>query len=323
MNRVALTFGLAVVGAGCQPVRGMISDSTGARDAGAAAQDASDLVYDDGGGAAVDAAAEAAPDSGPIADTTASCDPSKIWSAGASLPLTTSAATFGAIDGSETTVAWITTSDDVVHYADRDDATSPWGADQTIASGFAPGERVAVQNNGLALYAIGADHRSIVSFERAQIGDAFSVGAGAALANVNDEIAALPNGTTVSDVVLSPSSTLLVLRWVGGSSAGLRIARRVMLTDTWPTTSAFAVQSETAVVNGKARRPTGISVDGRALFYWDETTSSETVGFFAWDATTMSQFTSLGSRADAQVNTDCSALYYDDGSGNLETAPHN
>ncbi|HEY1960640.1 MAG TPA: hypothetical protein VGH28_33745 [Polyangiaceae bacterium] len=319
MKRVAL-LGLVVLGCSAPA-----PPPLGQGDAGAGT-DASDLVYDDSGPDGADASdganeADAAEDDGggPIPDATAACNPAKTWAAGSPLALTTGAAALASIDGAETTIAWVTTSDDVIHWADRDDTTSPWGAPQSITGGFALGERVALTSNGLAIYAVGTDHRSLVAFERAQIGDAFAATSDPVLDAVNAEV---PSGTNVSDVVLSPSSTMLLLRWVGGGNDGLRMARRVMPTDVWPTSNPFAVQPETQMVGGKARRPTGISVDGRALFYWDETTDVEMIGFFAWDATTMNQFTNLGARPDAQVNTDCSTLYFDDGAGTLESAQH-
>jgi hypothetical protein len=305
------------------------SDAGPARYDAGGTGDGGSLVIDLGSDAATttkpdassDAGAADAADAAPIPDLTATCNPAKTWLNGVSVGVTTSSASLATINGSETSIAWLT-EDDVVHYADRADTSSAFGADRTITSGVAPGERVALTSDGLTLYAIGADSRSLVAFVRGTTDDDFAAADSPLLDNLNAELAALESNATVSDLVVGTSSNVMLLRYVGGSSAGLRKAQRIMPTDAWPSTSPYAQQAELAVVNGKARRPTGLSLDGRALFFYDEVSGAQMVGFFAYDATTIAQFSSLGSKLDAQTNTDCTTLYFDDGS-TIRSAAHN
>lgn len=276
-----------------------------------AATDAAVDVATDAADAAQDATADAG-DGGPVPPTPV-CDPTKTWAAGVKLtPSTLAIDARSTVTGDETTLAWITPNDGVVHYVDRVDSTVAWDAERTLpGTGLAPGERIALTRDGGHLYGIGTDLRSLVGFTRSSRVDPF-VGPALdlTLSDLNLEGAALASGESFADLVVGTSNTVLLLRVAGGSSPGLRLSARVLPTDTWPTTTAFAQQSEFDVVAGQARRPTGLSTDHRALFYFDEPTGHEKVGFFDYDALTATLFVDLGARSDAQPNDDCTMLYY-------------
>ena len=272
-------------------------------DAADAADDAADAAVADAG---VDGDG-APPPPAPI------CDPTKTWAGGVKLaPSTSSIDDMSTVTGDETTLAWITPGDAVVHYVDRVDASVAWDPERTLpGTGLAPGQRIAVTRDGNHLYGLGTDLRSFVGFTRSSHADPF-VGPtlDLTLSDLNLEGSALAVGETFSDLVVGTSSTSLLLRLAGGSSPGLRLSTRVLPTDTWASTTAFAPQSEFDVVAGKARRPTGLSTDRRALYFFDEASGHEKVGFFDYDAPTASLFVDLGAHANAQPNDDCSVLYY-------------
>lgn len=323
---VALVFGaeLSLVACGDPPPSLVpIGNDSGADTApskDAAADSAVDAAPPDGGGgdAEVDAqadASDAALDAGDAGDAgpAPTCDPTRGWNAGVKVTSSTSGIdALSAVTGSESVLAWVTPADGVVHYVGRDSPQDPWGAEQTLApNGLAPNEKVALSGDGLYLYALATSRRSIHAFTRTSRADPFSGPSNATVVDLNTEGGALSGGATFSDLVVGTSSTALVLRVAGGSSPGLRLSTRVLPTDTWATTTAFAPQSEFDVVLGKARRPTGLSTDRRALFYFDEVTGHQKVGYFDYDATLATQFTDLGVLGGAQPNEDCTVLYYD------------
>jgi hypothetical protein len=255
-------------------------------------------------------------DAAPVLPTSAPkpvCDPTRTFANPSKLSVSSNAIeAMPTIANDGLTVAWITPNDGVVHYADRADLQSAFSASKTIAdAGLATGERVALSRDGHMLYGVRADRHAIVSFTRSSDGDDFVSSGTATLDNVDGEIV---NGESVSDVVVSATGLALVYRRVGGSSPGIRLATRVMPTDTWSTTVAFAAQTELTPIGQKARRPTGLSADKRALFFFDEVTEKQMVGFFDWDATTATTFADLGARTGTSPNADCTTLYYESSS---------
>lgn len=294
---------------GTTPDTGLDAEADATADAEADAMDAADGASD---AAMADADAGAVGDGAPPPPAPI-CDPTKTWAAGVKLaPSTSSIDDMSTVTGDETTLAWITPGDGIVHYVDRVDASVAWDPARTLpGTGLAPGQRIALTRDGNHLYGIGTDLRSFVGFTRSSHVDPF-VGPALdmTLADLNLEGSALAVGETFSDLVVGTSSTSLLVRLAGGSSPGLRLSTRVLPTDTWATTTAFAPQAEFDVVAGKARRPTGLSTDTRALFYFDEASGHEKVGFFAYDAPTASVFADLGAHTNAQPNDDCTVLYY-------------
>jgi hypothetical protein len=58
------------------------------------------------------------------------------------------------------------------------------------------------------------------------------------------------------------------------------------------------------------RRPTGMSADGRTLFFYDEVLSVERGAWRESPATAFSVFEDIGSFAEAAPNLRCDSLYY-------------
>ena len=69
--------------------------------------------------------------------------------------------------------------------------------------------------------------------------------------------------------------------------------------------------------DGKRRRPTGISSDGRTLFYFDEVTSLERAAWRDGPTSAFGLFKDIGAFAEAVPNLRCDTLYYQgqDGAG--------
>lgn len=271
------------------------------------------------GDAAVKSDAAIASDASATEDATANadggtptsgvCDPTRTFSTATALVTTNGTEALPAIGADGLALAWITPSDDVIHYAARPDLGSAFSGAKTLApTGLATGERVALAHDALKLYALRSDRRAIVVFHRDSIDDAFTLDASdASAANLEAELAV---GETFSDLVIGASGLTLIYRRVGGASPGIRLAQRVLPGDPWSSTEPFANQSELAVTGGKARRPTGLAADRRTLFFDDEVTGHARAAFFAWDATTSSSFVDLGARSGIQPTADCTTVYY-------------
>lgn len=275
-----------------------------------------------------DAAAEATapqprPDAGPdaIAPTPAAvCDPARGWSAPVELVLPgVEAKRLDAVSGDELTIAW-SSGDDAIRVADRSTLPGAFAPPQVLTAGFASGARVALGADGRALYGVRPDERGLVLLTRPSRDDAFAPGDEGVLANLQGELDAMAPDERVADVVIGSSDTALLFRRVGGASPGLRLALRVMPGDAWSTSQPFAVQPELSPVGARARRPTGLSADLRALYFLDESSSVSRVAYFGYDALTASTFLDTVGQENAQPSRDCATLYFSNG-GKVFTAP--
>ena len=299
-------------------------------DSGAAA-DSSVATGDDGGAeASVDAAFDAekmdAAEAGPFI-VPAACDPGAKYGAGVSLGLGVGQIKqLSAIADDERTIAWITPSDGVIHYADRLKNFVTFAGEQTFdGSALAPGERVALEPAGLVLYALASGGRAIVQYARSAPGDALSVAPNLALpmvtvAQLNAQLAAMPPAERLSDLTIGAVGLALVARHVGGQAPGLLRADRMMASVWWPPLAEFAAQGELVQSGNSARRPSGLSSDARALFYFDELTATAKIAYFDVDAPKASVFVDRGAWGRAQPNRDCSKVYYDTGGDLLVAA---
>jgi len=254
------------------------------------------------------------PDASPPPDPAPYCSPNaKVGVAGAIALPGQGTKRLLAITGDELTIAWAS-ADDGVHTADRASSQDAFGALHDLSMvGIAGGERVALGQDGLSLYAIASSGHSILAFTRGQRTDAFGATDENVVSLLDQEGAAMAVDERFSDLTLAGSGNSLVLRRSGGMAPGLRIATRVLAGDPWSITTAFGVQPELALVGPLARHPSGLSTDTRALFYFDEVSNTERIAFFGADSTTASTFKDEGSRSSLQPNLDCTVVYWDDG----------
>jgi hypothetical protein len=299
-------------------------------DSGAAGDSSLATAEDGGADASVDAAFDAekmdAAEAGPFV-VPAACDPGAKYGAGVSLGLGVGQIKqLSAIADDERTIAWITPSDGVVHYADRLKNAVTFTGEQTLdGSALAPGEPVALEPAGLVLYAVASGGRAIVQYARSAPGDALSVAPNLALpmltvAQLNAQLAAMPPAERLSDLTIGAVGLALVARHVGGQAPGLLRADRMMPSAWWPQLAAFAAQGELVQSGSSARRPSGFSSDARALFYFDELTATAKTAYFDLDLSKASVFVDRGAWSRAQPNRDCSKVYYDAGGDLLVAA---
>lgn len=318
MSARSLWFAVGCVALGCSSET---PPAVAKVDSGAAA-DSSLATADDGGAeASVDSAFDAektdAAEAGPFV-VPAACDPGAKYGAGVSLGLGVGQIKeLSAIADDERTLAWITPSDGVVHYADRVKNAAAFTGEQTLdGSALAPGERVALEPAGLALYALAAGGRAIVQYARSAPGAALSLAPNLALpmltvAQLNAQLAAMPPAERLSDITLGAVGRTLVARHVGGQAPGLLRADRMMPSGGWSQLADFAAQGELVQSGNSARRPSGLSSDARALFYFDALTATSKTAYFDLDAAKASVFVDRGAWGRAQPNRDCSQVYYD------------
>ncbi len=301
-------------------------------DARRAALLATDQVPDAGSAVAVDAGVDASDASAPATRPDAgvrdsappapapACDPGKGWGPSAEIFLPGAAAkTLDAISADEYTVAW-SSSDGVVRVADRLTLPGSFGQPQELSFTFATGERVALGADGRSLYGVRADGRGLTMLDRASRDDAFAPSDGVVLSNLQAELDAMAQDERVADLVMGASDTALLFRRVGGAAPGLRLAMRVMPSDAWSTTQPFAAQPELSMVGGRARRPTGLSADLRALYFLDESSGVSRVAHFPYDGAVASIFLDAAAQERAQPSRDCTTLYFSSG-GKIFSAP--
>ncbi|NOU34790.1 MAG: hypothetical protein HOO96_43420 [Polyangiaceae bacterium] len=268
--------------------------------------------------AGLDASAEAAlpqprRDAGPDAEVPTPapvCDPAKGWGTPVELALPGGEAkTLDAVSGDEYTVAW-STGDGTVRVADRTTIPGAFAPAQVLSSVFASGERVALGADGRALYGVRPDGRGLLVLTRPSRDEAFAPGDGSVVANLQGELDAMASDERIADLVVGSSDTALLFRRVGGTSPGLRVALRVMPGDAWSASQPFAVQTELSMVGARARRPTGLSADLRALYFLDESSGVSRVAYFRYDAVTASTFLDTAGQENAQPSRDCATLYF-------------
>ncbi len=268
--------------------------------------------------AGLDASADAPPpqprpDGGPDAEVptpAAVCDPGKGWGTAGELALPGSEAkTLDAVSADEYTVAW-SSEDGAVRVADRATIAGAFAPPQVFSSVFASGERVALGADGRALYGVRPDGRGLLVLTRPSRDEAFAPSDGSVVANLQGELDAMAPDERIADLVVGSSDTALLFRRVGGASPGLRLALRVMPGDAWTASQPFAVQTELSMVGARARRPTGLSADRRALYFLDESSGVSRVAHFRYDAATASTFLDTVGQESAQPSRDCATLYF-------------
>lgn len=251
------------------------------------------------------------------------CDPSKTWGAGTLVNASTpDEDRFGAISADELTIAWTTidavdASRVVIHYADRSTTSAPFGAAKifTQPTGYAASDRVALSSDGRALTVVRSDRLGFGVATRATRTDDFGNVSETPYARVNPSaLDDPPSGVVVGDPVVGGADRLFFFTVVEPAATHvIRAAARDPVQD--PAWGPFDYVLETALeaTADGVRRPTGLSSDGRTLFFWDETISIERAAWRDAVSAPFSSFRDLGARRDAAPNASCSHLYYSEG----------
>lgn len=254
------------------------------------------------------------------------CSPSAAWGAPTAVPVTLPAgARLAAITPDELTLAWVQDGTGGVHVgvADRADTTTPFTAATlpTSTQGAAL-DRVALSSDGLRVGVLRADRRGFVSFTRPQRDAAFTEAGDGEFVSLNQLVQGLAGSVTLGDPVLSADDRHFVFSiFDSAEPVTIQISARVFPVQPWgPPVHLGGPDLE---AQGALRRhPTGISSDNLALFYWDDVSGTQRVGFRADVVSTFTSPVDLGNRAGATPDTACDAItFLPSGAGAVQRAP--
>jgi len=286
------------------------TDNGGQKDGG---DDAQADVSSDGGGSDAPADVVVPP----------KCNPGMQWGAGTKLPISTGQADlFGAVTPDELTIAWMTTAGAVL-YADRNAATDPFGAPQTLTAGVAL-DRVALSPDGLTLIVVTTNRIALAQVTRGSRGNAFSSTLDLVPFASLDPLATegdagtSPSHGFFADPMLSADGQFLYYSQYGVSTLTMcESYRKTGDTSPWGQgRNLLESQLGAPDTTGARMIPTGMSSDDLTLFYWDGVAKTEKAAFRdnALSNNTFKQFLTLGAtyRNAAPVGT-CGRIYYCDG----------
>lgn len=247
------------------------------------------------------------------------CDPGWTYGAGAAVAgVPAGDKMFAAVSADELTVAWVSPQG-TISFADRSDASQPFGAPQSVPGTFAH-ERVALAGDGLVMVVVLANARAFAQLTRMGRGQAFGNPDPSPfkdLTKFGGEADAAPPGDsgapigTVGDPVLSADGRTFFFSVYNVNSPDT-VCVTTKPNDVWIKLSVL-VQPELVAMGASRRRPTGLSSDARTLFWWDEVDKKEHAG---WRATSspgdysFKSIVSLGDKKDAQPTKDCKKLYF-------------
>ena len=322
-NRFWIFAAIAVVPCawiGCSSSSPAISDQT-VDDAGS--DSANDSPTADGGDAAARdgqaSDANANPDGSdadagnftgpPIGD--ASCSPTAVWGLGTDL--TVSTATDDLLDSvtsDELSIAWTEGAAGAryVYYSDRASTSAAFGSPKNLGENTYTANRVALSPDGLSIAVVNADAHGFSEATRASRSDAFGSFSEGDFTNINADIA---TGASVGDPVFGETNTQFYFS-IYGTSTTTTIYRSLRLTpeDPWGSAGALNVASGLLEVGTNRRQPTGISSDGRTLFFYDQVSSSERAAWINETSGQFDTFADLGTRIYAAPSGSCATLYY-------------
>lgn len=216
-------------------------------------------------------------------------------------------ARFAGVTRDELTIAWTAPNEDgktSLFVADRDAKSAGFSAPQAISVDAAT-DGVAIADDGLTLYAVRADHRSFAVYERAARDLDFEVGDDTMFDPI---LEALAPEELVGDPVFVNSGVVFLYSVYGKSADTVRMANRISIyASFYP---AYTLAFDELRASGSARRrPTGTGHDFQTLFYWDEVSQTEKLArLYGTDA--ILEVKDLGARPWAQVNADCTKIYF-------------
>lgn len=242
------------------------------------------------------------------------CDPKTMY--GAAMAVSGVAAgdkMFGAITPDELTIAWIAPNG-TVSYADRTDKGQPFGNAQSLQNTFEH-DRVALSSDGLTLIVVMTGAKSFAQVTRTARAMPFggtpdTMPFSMILVPFMSEDGGVGMGNVGDPVLSADGKQLFFSIFNAGTRETVAFSEKVSTQWGKPTTLK---QMELASSGGKRRRPTGISSDGRTLFWWDEVDGKEKAGWRgstkAFDLT-FSGIVDLGDKKDAQPVAKCDRLYF-------------
>lgn len=244
------------------------------------------------------------------------CLPSTVWSQPTVLPFSSGTDVLTSMTPDERTVAVLRASGPagVLNVFDRDDVDSPF-AEPTLIVSDVPVRpaRAALSPDGLRLVLLGGDWRSFVVLERASRSEPFEPSddaspAKGAFATLNAEGAALGPDEAFDDPVFGADGASFLYSVLPGGGRTLRVS----VADThgvWQVGTPVDDCELRSLGEGKSRRPTGLTADGRTLFYIDEVRGIARAAFRDAARGPFTEFIDLGARLAPQVSAGCERLY--------------
>lgn len=327
LGRSSLFIGGALVVlapiAACGDARPSASDDLSRPAPTADAAPSSDADVDADAGADRDAdggpdpdGSECPPAAGPALPANILCDPSAEWGAPETVPISDGDDTIAAITADERTIAWFRVGGPSAELlvADRPTLDVPFGDPAAVVPPDGMfGTGAALSPDGLQLVVVSSDARGLVPLVRPSRGEPFAAttpGAPAELelSAVNAALATLAADVTIADPVLSSSGDILLYSVVTADGATVHASTRTG-NGLFAAGAALPDCELRTHGHGKSRRPTGMSADGLALFYFDEVRGIARQAFRASLDAPFSVFVDLGPRIGAQPNTSCDAIY--------------
>lgn len=241
------------------------------------------------------------------------CGTTAQWVDGSALPISTQADDrFGSLSSDELSVAWATSTNGAVtiQYADRASIASAFDAPRQLSGSFAL-DRAALSPDGLELVLVSDARRGFVGYTRASRAAAFDLAAiNPFSAFDNYAEASMPAGNSFADPLLAPDDkTFLYSEYGSGVVDTVRQTRRIFVGDPWQVGSPW-VSVELRASGTERRRPTGLSADGRTLFFWDDQGTQERAGFLRYQTDEFASVVDLGQLPNAQPNAACTRLYH-------------
>jgi hypothetical protein len=216
-------------------------------------------------------------------------------------------ARFGGVSPDELTAAWTSGSGDV-YVADRTSYKDPFAAPVKVNTMALASDRVAIAATGQSLIAVNADRGSFIGFERPGRDAPWVVSNGLEFTQVK---VVFEGGALVSEPVLSGDKrSFFFLVTPPGQPTHLREAVWDPVQRSWGLPARVPNAEFEQAAGGKRRRPTGMSSDGRTLFFFDEASSIERAAWRNAPSAPFDLFKDVGAFGEAIPNLRCDTLYY-------------
>jgi len=253
---------------------------------------------------------DAGPDSGTTLQSPGLCNPAATW---ASLDridsiAPTTFAQLGGVSGDELSLAYTSTTGDA-YVADRASMTTAFDAAARIndVSLSLAVDRVALSPTGMTVVAVAADRHSFVSFERADRGQPWVIGAGL-------EFTALrmrpEGGAEIHHPVFGGDKRSLFFVQIAFGKATVYESRWDSGQQAWGMASGVGNAELDSPDLVHLRRPTGASADGHTLFFFDEVSGLERAAWRDSPTAPFVFFANIGAFVEATPSPGCDTLYH-------------
>lgn len=270
--------------------------------------------HDGGGGDAQDAPDGSGDGGSDGGGGQAACNPAATFGAPAAVPgVPAGDKALGTITHDELTIAWVEPNG-TVKYADRTDASQPFGAAQALPGTFA-NDAVGLSGDGLTMVLALAGNASLGQVTRASRAVAFGAAVDTApfsklLTGMGSEDGGTSTGNIGDPVLAADGKQMFFSVWNKGDRDTVAVSDLFGASWSLPTILVDPLFQDQG---GLRRHPTGLSKDGRTLFFWDETDNKEKAVWRATGTSFDTAFSGLvdyGDKKGARPNAACDRIYF-------------